>query len=289
MAEKCVRIPTGERTRKKMRLTCGPFCNCLPLPDGSHPNVPGLRLEWQKPHIKLVSELEEGTEAEDLVELRRHFHRFPELSYEEKHTSQEILKKLRLYARESDNKRVTIVENVDDTYGLWIDITFGDKAKSGPFIMIRADMDALPIEEKSGAPYASKIDGVMHACGHDGHMAILLTTAKILLRRKRSKLQGRVRLLFQPAEEGGAGAKRMIKGGCLKGIDSVYGLHLWNCQPVGTVGVAKGPITANSDRFKITVRGKGGYVRFVHRNTTRAFCSSKIRTRSYDLLAHTSS
>lgn len=250
------RVKLGDIRRSRPTLTCGPFCRCLPLEDGSHPRVARvLKSFWEKPHILR----HEAFNARDLVSLRRYFHERPELSYKEKNTSEKILKELREY-----DSNANITKNVDGTFGLWCDVSFGDG--EGPFMMIRADMDALPIHEseKPGVSYRSKTPGISHACGHDGHMAILLTVGKVLMSKSfRSKkgleLSGRVRLLFQPAEEGGAGAKRMIAGGCLNGIDRVYGLHLWNMQPVGTVGIAPGAITANSDRFQIIVRGSGGH------------------------------
>ena len=124
---------------------------------------------------------------------------------------------------------------VDGTYGVMFDLRFG---KGGRTIMLRADMDALPIRETTNVDYISKNEGVSHACGHDAHMSILLIVAKVLLRDRklRKHLNGCIRLIFQPAEEGGAGAKRMIAGKCLENVDMVFGLHVWNFQPVGTVG-----------------------------------------------------
>lgn len=158
---------------------------------------------------------------------------------------------------------------------------------------LRADMDALPITETTGLPFSSRNEGVMHACGHDGHMAELLCAAKVMAgMRDRIKVriaaqagsagvgcarrvcdshpapawasfggraQGSVKFLFQPAEEGLGGAREMIKDGCLDGVDAVYGCHLWTYDDVGVVGVQSGPVMAASDRFEITVRGAGGH------------------------------
>ena len=119
-------------------------------------------------------------------------------------------------------------------------------------------MDALPIEETSGLDFSSKNKGVMHACGHDGHMAMLLGAAKILS-ENRNKYNGTVRFIFQPAEEGLGGARYMIDDGCLNGVDEIYGIHVWNYQPVGEVGIKDGPVLAAADMFEIKVRGIGGH------------------------------
>ena len=119
-------------------------------------------------------------------------------------------------------------------------------------------MDALPIHEDSKLSFRSLNDGVMHACGHDGHMAILLGVAQALSKNTKLK-KGTVRFIFQPAEEGLGGARYMIKDGCLKGVDEIYGLHLWNYQRYGEVGVKTGPVMASADLFDIEVMGKGGH------------------------------
>ena len=119
-------------------------------------------------------------------------------------------------------------------------------------------MDALPIQEVGDLEFKSKNQGVMHACGHDGHMAILLGAASALSKNKKLK-KGKVRFIFQPAEEGAGGARYMIKDGCLDQVDEIYGLHLWNYQPVGEIGVKSGPIMAAADMFDIIIKGKGGH------------------------------
>jgi amidohydrolase len=119
-------------------------------------------------------------------------------------------------------------------------------------------MDALPMQETSDISYKSKNDGIMHACGHDGHTAMLLGTAEALS-KKAEKLNGTVKFFFQPAEEGQGGARFMIEDGALKNVDEVYGIHLWNYQKYGTVGVKPGPIMAAADIFEITIHGKGGH------------------------------
>ena len=183
---------------------------------------------------------------EDIYYYRRDFHQNPELSFQEYRTAQTIEKHLNSFG-------IKYKKNIGKT-GIVGELNFGD----GPTIALRADMDALPIQEISDLDYKSKNKGVMHACGHDGHMAILLGAAKVLSENRLIK-KGKVRFIFQPAEEGGGGARYMIKDGCLDGVDEIYGLHLWNYQPLGEVGVKDGPIMASADIFDIVIRGKGGH------------------------------
>ncbi len=184
--------------------------------------------------------------SDDIYTYRRDFHQNPELSFQEYRTAETISKYL-------DSFGITHKTNIGGT-GIVGEIDFG----SGPTIALRADMDALPIQEIGDLEYKSKNEGVMHACGHDGHMAILLGTANVLSKNKKIK-KGKIRFIFQPAEEGGGGARYMIEDGCLEGVDEIYGLHLWNYQPLGEIGVKEGPIMAAADMFDIIVRGKGGH------------------------------
>ena len=181
-----------------------------------------------------------------IIDWRRDFHQYPELSFKEHRTGDVIANELRSMGLEPKI-------NVGKT-GVTADLEFGD----GPTIGLRADMDALPIQETSGLSFSSKNDGVMHACGHDGHMAILLGAANALSKNKKLK-KGKVRFIFQPAEEGAGGARYMIKDGCLDQVDEIYGLHLWNYQPVGEIGIKNGPIMAAADMFDIIIKGKGGH------------------------------
>ena len=181
-----------------------------------------------------------------IFEWRRDFHQYPELSFQEFRTADLIAKELKSMGLEPKS-------NIGKT-GIIADLIFGD----GPMIALRADMDALPIQETSGLPFASKNDGIMHACGHDGHMAMLLATAKVLTQKK-NLFNGKVRFIFQPAEEGGGGARYMIKDNCLEQVDEIYGIHVWNYQPVGEVGVKDGPVMAAADMFDIHIRGIGGH------------------------------
>ena len=182
----------------------------------------------------------------NIIEWRRHIHTYPELGMELPETARFVAKKL-------------ISWGIDVETEIGISGVTGDlKGNIGPTIALRADMDALPIQETGDVPFKSVYDGVMHACGHDGHTAILLGAAKILSQKK-EKLNGSVRFIFQPGEEGHFGAKHMIKDGCLRGVDEIYGIHLWNYQPYGEVGVKPGPILAAADKFTITIKGIGGH------------------------------
>ena len=181
-----------------------------------------------------------------IIDWRRDFHQFPELSFQEYRTGDVIADELRSMGLEPKVK-------VGKT-GVTADLKFGN----GPVIGLRADMDALPIQETSGLPFSSQNDGVMHACGHDGHMAMLLGAAKALT-QKDNQYNGTVRFIFQPAEEGEGGARYMIDDGCLEGIDEIYGIHVWNYQPVGEVGVKDGPVLAAADMFDIKIKGIGGH------------------------------
>ena len=182
----------------------------------------------------------------NIIDWRRDFHQYPELGFDEHRTSKiigEALKEMGLAPQ----------MNVGKT-GVTADLTFGD----GPTVALRADMDALPMQETSGLDFSSKHDGVMHACGHDGHMAMLLGAAKVLTQNGDS-FNGTVRFIFQPAEEGAGGARYMIEDGCLDGVDEIYGIHVWNYQPVGEVGITDGPVLAAADMFEIKIKGIGGH------------------------------
>jgi len=182
----------------------------------------------------------------NIIDWRRDFHQYPELGFDEHRTSKiigETLKEMGLAPK----------MNVGKT-GVTADLSFGE----GPTIALRADMDALPMQEASGLDFSSKHDGVMHACGHDGHMAMLLGTAKVLTQNG-DRFNGTVRFIFQPAEEGAGGARYMIEDGCLDGVDEIYGIHVWNYQPVGEVGITDGPVLAAADMFEINIKGIGGH------------------------------
>lgn len=181
--------------------------------------------------------------------LRRDFHQHPELGFQEVRTAGIVARELRELGLE-------VTTGVAKT-GV---VALLEGARPGPTVLVRFDMDALPIQEETGAPYASQTPGVMHACGHDGHTAIGLTVARMLAER-REQLAGRVKFVFQPAEEGMGGAEAMVAEGVLENPrpDVVLGLHVWNERPVGWLGVTTGPAMAAADYLRITVTGKGGH------------------------------
>lgn len=193
------------------------------------------------------------SDAQELKEftigIRRDLHAHPELGFEEVRTAGIVAAQLRKYGYQ-------VVENVGKT-GV-VGILSGEQPV--PVIMLRFDMDALPIVEETGAEYSSRIPGVMHACGHDGHVAIGLLTARLLQQHK-SALRGTVKLVFQPAEEGLGGAAAMIADGVLENPKptAALGMHLWNDHPVGWAAVTPGPFMAGADLFKIRISGKGGH------------------------------
>jgi amidohydrolase len=192
-------------------------------------------------------------EAQDLFEytreLRRDFHRHPEMGFQEVRTAG-------IVARELNSLGLEVTTGIGKT-GV-VGLLEGDKP--GAVILLRFDMDALPINEETGAEYASQNPGVMHACGHDGHTAAGLAVAR-LLRMHREELSGAVKLVFQPAEEGLGGAQGMIAEGILENPkpDRVLGMHLWNERPVGWLGISDGPVMAAAEIFQLRLAGKGGH------------------------------
>lgn len=183
----------------------------------------------------------------ELVEFRRDLHRNPELSMQESETAAKVAEQLRAIGYE--------IRTGVGGHGIVADLRGG---KPGRTIALRADMDALPIEEESGEPFASHRPGVMHACGHDAHTAMLLGAARLLMER-REAIAGNVRLLFQSAEEINHGAKLMIEQGALDGVDEIYGLHNLPTLAAGKVATRYGSLMGSVDRFEITLTGKGGH------------------------------
>jgi amidohydrolase len=188
------------------------------------------------------------TELELLIATRRDLHRHPEIGFEERRTAGIVAERL-----EGAGYEVATGVAVTGVVG-----TLRGGGGAGPTLLMRADMDALPIDEASESPYASTIPNRMHACGHDGHVAIGLAVAERLARR-RHELPGEIRYVFQPAEEGMGGAKRMVDEGVLEGVDAAIGLHLWLELPNGVVGLVDGPQMAGSQEFRVTVNGRGGH------------------------------
>lgn len=193
---------------------------------------------------------------DEVIQLRRTFHMYPEIEFDLYRTSQIVADYL-------ESLGLEVKRNVAKT-GV-VGLLKG--AKPGKTIMLRADMDALPLQELNEVPYKSKIDGAMHACGHDGHTAMLLVAAKVLASRK-DRLCGNVKFVFQPSEERfpPGGALPMIEEGVLENpkVDMAFGIHLWNALPVGTVGVRAGALLAAADEFRIVLKGKGGHGAYPH-------------------------
>lgn len=181
--------------------------------------------------------------------LRRDFHQHPELGFQEVRTAGIVARELRELGLE-----------VSTGIGKTGVVALLEGEQPGATLLLRFDMDALPITEATGAPYASTAPGIMHACGHDGHTAIGLTVAR-LLHAHRSQLRGTVKFVFQPAEEGLGGAEAMLKDGvlCNPRPAAALALHLWNSHPVGWLGIAVGPVMAASETFRITLQGRGGH------------------------------
>lgn len=206
---------------------------------------------------------------DEIAASRRELHQNPQTSYEETFASDLIARKLSEWGISFERGLAItgIVATIE-----------GQKTDSGQAIALRADMDALDIVEESGQPWASKIPGKMHGCGHDGHTAMLLGAAKYLSETR--NFNGKVHLIFQPAEEGGAGAIRMIKEGLFKKypVQAVYGMHNWPGLPMGTIGLRPGPIMASSDTFSMTITGKGGHAALPHLNVDPIVAGAQIVT-----------
>ncbi len=199
------------------------------------------------PIQKQINELEH-----EVISLRREFHMFPELGFAEFETAVKIEHYLRNIGLTT--KRVA---------GTGIVSVF-DSGRPGPCLMLRADMDALPIKEAGDLPYKSKNEGVMHACGHDAHIAMLLVASKVLKTNK-DLFAGKIKFVFQPDEEV-AGAVKMVKHGVLENpkVDAVMGLHIWSLIPSGRVCISSGVVMGGLDVFKMKVKGKGGHTGYPH-------------------------
>lgn len=202
--------------------------------------------------------------AGQIIEWRRDFHRHPEVAFQEKRTSRVIREYLESFDMPVEEFAETGLRGVLE----------GNPG--GKTVALRADMDALPLKEEGDKEYMSLNPEAAHCCGHDGHMAILMGTAKLLSQRK-NEFKGRVVFLFQPSEERiPGGARLMIEEGALDGVDAIFGLHLWVPLPPGVVGVVKGPMMAQPDDFTIIVKGRGGHGSMPHQAVDPILVASQI-------------
>ena len=216
----------------------------------NHVDAPALTLPWEK----------------DVVALRRDFHAHPELGYHETRSASIIAKRLRALGYQ-----------VEEGVGLTgvIGVLHGEF--EGPCVLVRADMDALPIEENTPWEWKSTVKGAMHACGHDCHMAIGLTVAR-LLAEKREQLRGTVKFMFQPAEEGLGGAAKMVDAGLLENPrpDFALALHVWSEIEAGIIGLSPGPVMAAADEFRARITGKGGHGAMPHQTTDAIVVAAQV-------------
>lgn len=205
-----------------------------------------------------------NAQYESIVALRRYFHMYPELSGREYKTQQKIIAEL---------QAIGLVPRVAAETGVIADI---QGAFPGKTIAIRADIDALNLQDENEQPYRSQHQGICHACGHDGHTAMLIGIAKVIYMLK-DTLSGTVRLIFQPCEEEfPGGALPMIKDGALAGVDAIIGAHLWQSLAIGSIGITYGRMMASPDRFVISIQGKGGHGSMPHQTTDALLAGAQI-------------
>lgn len=202
---------------------------------------------------------------DSVVGFRHERHQFPELTWQEKETSKALLQVLNAVPQ------LKIREGVG-VHGILAEL---DGTQPGPTVALRADMDALPIKEQNQVPYKSKVDGAMHACGHDGHMANLYGVVQVLSEMQ-SHIKGKIRFIFQPAEEGGAGAAAMIKDGALEGVDVIFGLHAWPELACGHLGFRQGPLLASTSELNIAIEGRGGHAAMPHLCTDQVLIAARV-------------
>ncbi|REB75721.1 MULTISPECIES: M20 family metallopeptidase [unclassified Bacillus (in: firmicutes)] len=202
---------------------------------------------------------------DEMVEIRRYLHQHPELSFKEYKTAQYIIS---FY----EKLGIQVTGNIGGN-GVVAKITGG---KPGKTVALRADFDALPIQDEKEVAYKSKVPGVMHACGHDGHTATLLILAKVIHEFK-EKLSGNFVFIHQHAEESNpGGAKAMIEAGCLENVDAIFGTHLWATLPTGTVSYKAGPMMAAADEFKVKIQGQGGHGAQPHKTKDSLVTASQL-------------
>ena len=204
--------------------------------------------------------------TEELIELRRDFHRHPELGFEEYRTSKVIEEYLQSLGLKTEKVAKTGV----------VALLRGEKSAEGPVLLMRADIDALPVQEETQLPFSSENANVMHACGHDAHIAMMLVAAKILSQHTAS-FAGSIKFVFQPNEEV-AGAQVMIDEGVLENphVDAAMGVHIWSPLPSGTIGIKSGAVTSSMDVFKVTIQGRGGHTGYPDSAVDPVICASQI-------------
>ena len=206
--------------------------------------------------------------GEDIISLRREIHREPELGFDTRKTAEKVLTAL-------DGLPLDVQTGVAEN-GLVATLKGGGE---GPTVALRADMDALPIYEETGLPFASETDGKMHACGHDGHTSMLVGAARALCEdHLRERLNGTVKFVFQPAEEGGGGGQVMVEKGVADGVDSIFALHLWPGLEFGKAATKAGPIMAAADAFEMEIKGKGGHGAMPHMTVDAVAIAAQVVT-----------
>lgn len=242
--------------------------------------------ESHQPTSELIQEMGSRFER-DIIELRRHFHRHPELSAHEVNTSARLRAELDdmgvSYRIVEGPRPAGFTDERKDFIGTGIIATIRGEApgaydESGTpakRIALRTDIDALPITERTEVPFASENQGVMHACGHDCHMAMMLGTVR-MLQELRPLLRGEVRIIFQPAEEISIGARDMIAAGALDGVDALYGAHIWSEVKAGTVSCEAGPRMANTDWFRIDIEGVSAHGSMPHKGVDAIVVAAEI-------------
>ncbi|MDQ3911800.1 MAG: amidohydrolase [Actinomycetota bacterium] len=207
--------------------------------------------------------------GEDIVTLRRNIHREPELGFDTEKTAEKVLSAL-------DGLPLEIQTGIAEN---GVVATLRGEGGEGLTVALRADMDALPINEGTGLPFASEVEGKMHACGHDGHTSMLVGAARVLAQdHLRERLSGSVKFIFQPAEEGFAGGRAMVEEGTAEGVSSIFALHLWPGLPRGAVATKAGPIMAAADAFELVVKGSGGHGAMPHLTADAMAISAQIVT-----------
>jgi len=212
--------------------------------------------------------------TKELVAIRRAIHQNPEQGFKEFKTAALIRSRLKSWGVE--HKAMCGTGTVALIKG----------SRPGPTMLIRADMDALPVLEENTVPYCSRNKGVMHACGHDGHTAMALMAAK-LLQKRRTSFRGNVKFMFQPAEEGPGGAGPMISEGLLRGpkVDAAFAIHMWNDLPTGRLGVRSGPVFASADEFRISIVGRGGHGAAPHQTVDPVAAAAQVITACQNIVS----